>query len=109
MRQSAQDEGKLGGGFFCSPLKDNEDKLAGVEDAAGARISDGDGSAALRCGQGAAPTGARDENLRQHKFGEPLANPRSKEGERRSQSFTGGDEFTAEARNRGGGKGGRVA
>jgi hypothetical protein len=34
MRQSAQDEGKLSGGF-CSPLKDDEDKLAGVEDAAG--------------------------------------------------------------------------
>jgi hypothetical protein len=108
MRQSAQDEGKLGGGF-CSPLKDDEDELAGVEDAAGARISDGGGSAVLRCGRGAAPTGAGDENLRQHKFGEPLANPGSKKGERWSQSFTGGDEFTAAARNRGGGKGGRVA
>jgi hypothetical protein len=63
MRQSIQDEGKLGGGF-CSPLKDNEDKLAGVEDVAGARVSDGSGLAALRCGRGAAPTGAGDENLR---------------------------------------------
>jgi hypothetical protein len=50
MRQIAQDEGKLGGGV-CSPLKDDEDELAGVEDAAGARISDGGGSAALRCGR----------------------------------------------------------
>jgi hypothetical protein len=81
----------IGRGFFCSPLKDDEDELAGVEDAAGARIGDGGRSAALRCGRGAAPTGAGDENLRQHKFGEPLANPRSKERERRSQSFTGGD------------------
>jgi hypothetical protein len=54
-------------------------------------------------------TGTGDVNLRQHKFGEPLANPRSKKGERRSQSFTGGDEFTAAARNRGDNKGGRVA
>jgi hypothetical protein len=97
----------LGGGF-CPPLKDDEDKLAGVEDATGARFSDGGGSAALRCGRGAAPTGAGDVNLRQHKFGEPLENPRSKKGERRSQSFTGGDEFTAAARNRGDSKGGRV-
>jgi hypothetical protein len=98
----------LGGGF-CSLLKDDEDELAGVEDATGARFSDGGGSAALRCGWGTAPTGAGDVNLRQHKFGEPLANPRSKKGERRSQSFTGGDEFTAVARNRGDGKGGRVS
>jgi hypothetical protein len=45
MHQSAQDEGKLSGGF-CSPLKDDEDELAGVEDAAGARISDGGRSGA---------------------------------------------------------------
>jgi hypothetical protein len=63
MRQSAQDEGKLSGGF-CSPLKDDEGELFGVEDAAGARISDGGGSVTLRCGQGAAPTGAGDVNLR---------------------------------------------
>jgi hypothetical protein len=42
-------------------------------------------------------------------FGEPLANPRSKEGERRSQSFTGDDEVMVAARNRGGGKGETVA
>jgi hypothetical protein len=80
-------------------LKDDEDELAGVEDAAGARISDGGKSAALRCGRGAASTGAGDENLRQHKFGEPLANLGSKKGERRSQSLTGGDKFTVAARN----------
>jgi hypothetical protein len=34
MRQNAQDKGKLGGGF-CSPLKNDEDELAGVEDVAG--------------------------------------------------------------------------
>jgi hypothetical protein len=28
----------------CSPLKDDEDELAGVDGAAGARISDGGGS-----------------------------------------------------------------
>jgi hypothetical protein len=36
---------------------------------------------------------------------EPLANPRIKKEVQRSQSFTGGDEFTAAARNRGGGAG----
>jgi hypothetical protein len=34
MHQGAQDEGKLSGGF-CSPLKDDEDELTSVEDAAG--------------------------------------------------------------------------
>jgi hypothetical protein len=51
----------------------------------------------------AAPTGVGDKNLQQHKLVEPLANPRIKKEERRSQSFTSGDEFTAAARNRGGG------
>jgi hypothetical protein len=49
--------------------------------------------------------GVGDENLQQHELDEPLANPRIKKEERRSQSFTRGDEFTAAARNRGGGVG----
>jgi hypothetical protein len=63
------------------------------------------GQAALQCGRGAAPTGAGDENLRQYKLGEPLANPRRKKGGRWSLSFTGGGEDTAAAKNRGGGNG----
>jgi hypothetical protein len=69
------------------------------------KLGNSGGSAALRCGRGAAPTGVGDENLQQHKLDKPLANPRIKKEERRSQSFTGGDEFTAAARNRGGGVG----
>jgi hypothetical protein len=54
---------------------------------------------------GAAPTGPGDENLQQHELDEPLANPRRKKEGRRSWSFTGGDEDTAAAKNRGGGNG----
>jgi hypothetical protein len=54
-------------------------------------------------GRGAAPTGVGNENLQQHKLDKPLAIPRTKKEERGNQSFTGGDEFTAAAENRGGG------
>jgi hypothetical protein len=62
--------------------------------------------AALRCGRGAAATGVRDKNLRQHVLVKLLAIPRIKKKERRDQSFTGGDEFTAAAGTRGDGVGG---
>jgi hypothetical protein len=62
--------------------------------------------AALRCGRGAAATGVRDRNLRQHVLVKLMATPRIKEKERRDQSFTGGDELTAAAGTWGGGAGG---
>jgi hypothetical protein len=63
------------------------------------------GRAALWCGRGAGPTGAGDENLRQYKLGEPLANPRRKKEGRQSLSFTSDGEDTAAAKNRGIGNG----
>jgi hypothetical protein len=42
------------------------------------------GRTALRCGRGAAPTGAGDDNLRQYKLGDPW---RTKEKERRAAGF----------------------
>jgi hypothetical protein len=102
--KNAQDEGISSGGF-CSRCVEEEGELKSDGKAPVRKLGNGRGSAALRCDRGAAPTGAEEENLRQHKLDKPLANPRIKKEERRSQSFTGGDEFTAAARNRGGGVG----
>jgi hypothetical protein len=41
------------------------------------------GRAALRRGQGAAPTGSEDANLQPIKLDEPLVNPKRSEGRRR--------------------------
>jgi hypothetical protein len=54
-------------------------------------------------GQGAAPSGVGDGILQQHELDKPLVITRIKKKERRNQSFTGGDEFTAAAGTRGGG------
>jgi hypothetical protein len=54
-------------------------------------------------GRGAAHTGVGDGNLQQHELDKPPVIPRIKKKERRNQSFTGGDEFTAAAGTRGGG------
>jgi hypothetical protein len=70
------------------------------------KLDNGGGSEALRCGRGAATTGVGDGNLQQHELDKTLAIPRIKKKERRNQSFTGGDEFTAAAGTRGGGAGG---
>jgi hypothetical protein len=64
------------------------------------------GRAALRCGQGAAPTGSGDENLQPIEPDEPLVNPKRKGEGRRRWSFTGGNECTtAVTGTRGGGAG----
>jgi hypothetical protein len=49
--------------------------------------------------------GPGDENLQQHELDEPLANPRRRKEGQRSLSFTGGDEDTVAAKNRGGDNG----
>jgi hypothetical protein len=103
-RQNAQDEGILSEGYR-SPFEGEEGELKSEVNAPVRKLGNSGGSAALRCGRGAAPTGAGDENLQQHKLDKPLENPRIKKEEWRSQSFTSGDEFTTAARNRGSGNG----
>jgi hypothetical protein len=102
--QNAQDEGISSRGF-CSPCVEEVGELKSEGNAPVRKLGNGGGSTALRCGRGAAPTGAGDENLRLHKLDKPLANTRVKKEERRSQSLTGGYEFTTAARNRGSGVG----
>jgi hypothetical protein len=63
------------------------------------------GRAALQCDRGRGSYGPGDENLQQPELDEPLVNPRRKKEGRRRLSFTGGDEDTAAAKNRDGGKG----
>jgi hypothetical protein len=72
----------------CSPLKDDKDELAGVEDTAVARISDGGGSVALRrwfggapaANRGVAPESTKGVNLRQGRLSGAGANPKEKKG-----------------------------
>jgi hypothetical protein len=64
------------------------------------------GLAALRRGQGAAPTGSEEGNLQPIELDEPLVNPKRREGRRRRWSFTDGDVCTATAGTRGGVAGG---
>jgi hypothetical protein len=52
------------------------------------------GRAALRRGQGAAPTGSEDGNLQPIELDEPLVNPKRKREGRRRWSFTDGDVCT---------------
>jgi hypothetical protein len=104
-RQDAQNEGILSGGYR-SPFEGEEGELASEVNAPVRKLDNGGGSVAFRCGRGAATTGVGDGNLQQHVLDKPLAIPRIKKKERRNQSFTGGDEFTAAAGTRGGGAGG---
>jgi hypothetical protein len=101
--QNAQ--GILSGGYR-SPFEGEEGELASEVNASVRKLDNGGGSAALRFGRGGATTGVGDGNLQQHVLDKPLAIPRIKKKERRNESFTGSDEFTAAAGTRGGGAGG---
>jgi hypothetical protein len=68
--QNAQDEGISSGGF-CSHCVEEVGELKSEGKAPVSKLGNGGGSAALWCGRGAAPTGAGDENLRQHKLDKP--------------------------------------
>jgi hypothetical protein len=61
--QNAQDEGISSGGYR-SPFEGEEGELNSEVDAPVRKLGNGGGSAALRRGRGAAPTGAGDESLR---------------------------------------------
>jgi hypothetical protein len=103
-RGCARKEGKLGGKVaHGSRVKRASSKTKEIQQRRG--LATAAGRAALRRGQGAAPTGSEDGNLQPIELDEPLVNPKRREGRRRRGSFTDGDVCTAAAGNRGGGAG----
>jgi hypothetical protein len=79
-------------------------ELEGEGDATAEKLGNGGGSGRAWVWSGRGSYRHRGRKSAQYKLDEPLANQkRTKEG--RSLSFTGGDEDTAAAKNRGGGNG----